>query len=540
MKVRKSTKKQNPSPPDLIALAERIVSCSETELPSVLKSFDRWVYPRSDLHAWVNVLDRLDDVLAEITTSYGLSKIQTNDFTPKTKELLLEILRRLCDLLLTSDLDVLYSTIFVLLRPSQQYANTTPFDSAQRHAALHRLLTLSRGWERLTSSGTDLTALATTQVELPADLAEVSVQYYPSSSSSEPSSSTPAPTSATPRRPAKPRGASTLDLGNVTTWSNSADQLASQAEAAQVPLDDQYVALNKVRLARAVTDLELRQKLLSIRLLALATYVYISNEDAAQSGLFLYEPDLVPEIADLIRAAPSDEIVTGALLALDACAHHRAKTTEVMTAVSANVNHGILISFLRHMVDKMVQGGELYKISSRADSTVSVPYELFDASIAFVAYISTSSTHANMLMGAGILPVLLDILGANNDRREQCIPRASGLIDSIIFSSPQAMSNFSGIDGINILVSKVKSEIERRIAATDHSPTETLSEETILTSANNPLRGVLRTLQRLMQASGGTEGLRNLVDSELPKCLRRIFETPAKFGPRVFALGKFI
>ncbi|WVF67237.1 hypothetical protein IAT40_001985 [Kwoniella sp. CBS 6097] len=474
MKVRKSTKKQNPSPPDLIALAERIVSCPETELPSVLKSFDRWVYPRSDLHAWVNVLDRFDDILAEITKTYGLSKIQTNDFTPKTKELLLEILRltcqRLCDLLLTSDLDVLYSTIFVLLRPSQQYANQTPFDSAQRHAALHRLLTLSRGWERLTSSGTDLTTLATTQVDLPADLTEVSIQYYPSS---EPSSSSTPPSTETPRRPARlagasstetPRrparlaqGASTLDLGNVTTWSNSADQLTSQAEAAQVPLDDQYVALNKIRLARAVTDLDVRRQLLSVRLLALATYVYISNEDAAQSGLFLYEPDLVPQIADLIRAAPSDEIVTGALLAFDACAHHRAKTTEVMTAVSANVNHGILISFLRHMVDRMVQGG---------------------------------------------------------------------------------LSNFSGVDGVNILVTRVKIEIERRLAASDATPTETLSEETILANANNPLRGVLRPLQRLMQASGGTEGLRNLVDSDLPKSLRRIFETPAKFGTRVFALGK--
>ncbi|OCF44407.1 hypothetical protein I317_01667 [Kwoniella heveanensis CBS 569] len=541
MKVRKSHKKQNPSGSDLVALANRIVTCTETELPSVLKAFDCWVYPRSDLHVWINVLDRFDDILADITKSYGLSKLQTNDFTPKTKELLLEILRvqrlllenctnrklfasydRLCDLLLTSDLDVLHATIFVLLRPAQQYANQTPMDSAQRHAALHRLLTLSRGWEKLTSSGTDLTTLATTQVELPADLAEVSVQYYPSS---EPSSSTSVPALETPRRPTmKARGASTLDLGNVGTWSNSADQLTTQAEAAQVPLDDQYVALNKIRLARAVNDLNLRRQLLTIRLLALATYVYISNEDAAQSGLFLYEPELVPQIADLIRAAPSDEIITGALLALDACAHHRAKTTEVMTAVSANVNHGILISFLRQMVDKMIQG-------------VSVPYEMFDASIAFIAYISTSPIHNNMLMGAGILRLLLDMLGVNNDRREQCIPRASGLLDSIIFSANQGMSNFSGIDGVNSLVSKVKAEIERRIAATDPLPTETLSEETILVSANNPLRGVLRPLQRLMQAAGGTEGLRNLVDSDLPKCLRRIFETPAKFGPRVFALA---
>ena len=39
------------------------------------------------------VLDRFDDVLADIIQSYDLAKLQTNDFTPKTKDLLLGILR---------------------------------------------------------------------------------------------------------------------------------------------------------------------------------------------------------------------------------------------------------------------------------------------------------------------------------------------------------------------------------------------------------------------------------------------------------------
>lgn len=39
------------------------------------------------------MLDRFDDVLANVIQSYELGKLQTNDFTPKTKELLLGILR---------------------------------------------------------------------------------------------------------------------------------------------------------------------------------------------------------------------------------------------------------------------------------------------------------------------------------------------------------------------------------------------------------------------------------------------------------------
>jgi E3 ubiquitin-protein ligase HUWE1 len=62
--------------------------------------------------------------------------------------------------------------------------------------------------------------------------------------------------------------------------------------------------------------------------------------------------------------------------------------------------------------------------------------------------------------------------------------------------------------------------------------------DTIILYRTNPLKAVLRSIHRLMQTSGGTEALRNLVDSELPKSLKRIFEASARFGPRVYALGK--
>ena len=39
-----------------------------------------------------------------------------------------------------------------------------------------------------------------------------------------------------------------------------------------------------------------------------------------------------------------------------------------------------------------------------------------------------------------------------------------------------------------------------------------------------------------MQSSGGTEALRNLVDSDLPRSLKVIYENYQRFGPKVFAL----
>lgn len=80
-------------PADLVKYTESIAEASDQDLVAILRRLTVWRYPRSDLHNWVAVLDRLDEALASIGISYGLNKLQTNDFTPKDKDLILEILR---------------------------------------------------------------------------------------------------------------------------------------------------------------------------------------------------------------------------------------------------------------------------------------------------------------------------------------------------------------------------------------------------------------------------------------------------------------
>lgn len=68
---------------------------SDHEVGELLKTaLPDWRWPRTDLQFWIRVLNRLDDILADICASYHLKDghVQLNDFTPKTKELLLAIL----------------------------------------------------------------------------------------------------------------------------------------------------------------------------------------------------------------------------------------------------------------------------------------------------------------------------------------------------------------------------------------------------------------------------------------------------------------
>lgn len=45
-------------------------------------------------------------------------------------------------------------------------------------------------------------------------------------------------------------------------------------------------------------------------------------------------------------------------------------------------------------------------------------------------------------------------------------------------------------------------------------------------------------MQRMMQASGTSEGLRTLIDSSLPASVKNIMANRATFGPAIFAIGK--
>lgn len=52
-----------------------------------------WKWPRSDLNAWIKVLNKFDDIMDQIITEYNVGKLQLEPFKPEAKELLSEILR---------------------------------------------------------------------------------------------------------------------------------------------------------------------------------------------------------------------------------------------------------------------------------------------------------------------------------------------------------------------------------------------------------------------------------------------------------------
>jgi E3 ubiquitin-protein ligase HUWE1 len=79
--------------PELVEVIKKLVELPQDELPVFLATIPSWLWPRSDLHSWVQVLNKFDDILRGFIEQYELEKLQVNPFTPLTKAIITEILR---------------------------------------------------------------------------------------------------------------------------------------------------------------------------------------------------------------------------------------------------------------------------------------------------------------------------------------------------------------------------------------------------------------------------------------------------------------
>ena len=74
-------------------MVAEILATPTDDRAECLSKVDSWKWPRSDLNSWIKVLNKFDAVLEEIIRDYDIDRLQVNEFTPRTKATLCEILR---------------------------------------------------------------------------------------------------------------------------------------------------------------------------------------------------------------------------------------------------------------------------------------------------------------------------------------------------------------------------------------------------------------------------------------------------------------
>ncbi|CCM01158.1 uncharacterized protein FIBRA_03206 [Fibroporia radiculosa] len=562
--------------PQVAELITKLHDTPNEELHEVLSQMDAWRWPRSDLNAWIKVLNKFDAILEEVIRDYDLDKLQINVFTPVTKKTVCEILRferlllenstnrktfnsydRLNSLMLTSDLDVLILTLNLLLRPAQQYSS----QPAVLHAlsiSTPRLTSLARRWSNLREYDINLVDLVTEkgkpQVEaLPTEAREVNFTFYKNEKLPLPTykdkgqSSEVQMTDVVPQTPTRKGGASS-GAGSTAQGSSSGavivhiesstieskepmDILADAMEMYSVPDDEKFELLTRIRTARALTPAYSsdREKLVMIRLLATAIFGHTHVESQAQSMLFLYEPDMITHIAELLQLDRDVDVQVQnvAIAALDSLGRYRNKIQDVLTAVNAGVNHGVLMALLRKTVVDVAQ------------PTSTLPQFFVESLLSFVTFVATHASGGNMVVGAGLVPLLIQVIENRLPNRLYVVSKTMQLLDNVLYGFNNAFQLFCNGRGVEVLVDRIEYEVELDLA---QCSTEEPSREVVISFGKllvpraAVLKHTLRSMHRMMQSSGTAEGLRGLLDSSLLRSAKKIMENRTVFGPSILPI----
>ncbi|KAI0829944.1 hypothetical protein BC628DRAFT_1314795 [Trametes gibbosa] len=564
--------------PQVVELIDKLAETPNEDLPQVLSQIDSWKWPRSDLNAWIKVLNKFDEILEESIRDYDIDNLQVNVFTPLTKKTICEILRferlllenstnrktfnsydRLNSLMFSSDLDVLTLALNLLLRPAQQYSSQ-PAVSHALSISTPRLTALAKRWPNLRDYDINLVDLVSekgkAQIEaLPTEAREVNFVFYrqaPSPAAAgkdkekekasegdvfDSVTQTPvrklSATVAGASGASTSSGAVTIHIDSKTIGSKPAmDILADSVEAHEVPNCEKFELLMRIRGAQAMTSEYAadREKLVVIRLLSTAIFGHTHSDSQAQSSLFLYEPDLIAHIAELLQLdrGVDVQVQTASVAALDAMSRYRSKIQDVLTAVNAGVNHGILMALLRKTVSDVAQ------------PTSTLPQAFVEALFSFITFMATHSSGGNMIVGAGLVPVLIQAIENRLPNRLYLVSKTMQLLDNVLYGYTNAFQLFCNARGVEILVDRIEYEVNLGIEewGNDGMPNDVVASYGKLSVARTAvLKHTMRSMHRMMQSSGTSEGLRGLLDSSLLKSVKKALQNRAIFGPSVLALA---
>ncbi|EJD34111.1 hypothetical protein AURDEDRAFT_109329 [Auricularia subglabra TFB-10046 SS5] len=436
---------------------------------------------------------------------------------------------RLNALLASSDLDVVVSVL-------QLQYSAKPAVAHVLRIASGRLESLSRLWTGLRDHGLEVADLVSPKKseevdELPASASDVRFTYYPRASDSKEPAAEPEG-NAPPQTPAKkpaatvgPNGPKVVQISSVATSNKEPMAILRETiEAHHVPESEQFELMCKIRTAWALGKSRKREReqLVIIRMLSIAVYARTQSESHAQAALFLYEPDLVSHLAEVLqfdRDAPI-AVQSAAISALDGLVRYRSKMQEVLTALNVGVNHGVLMALLRKIVAE----------AASPESTISSAF--IETVLSFVSHIASHAAGGNMIIGAGLVPVLIQIMDNTLPSMLSVVSKAMSLLDSVLYGFSNAFSILCNAHGVESLVARVEHEADLNLA--EHSQD---TEPRLSAVRTNVLKHLLRSVHRMMQSPGTTEGLRGLIDSSLPKTIKKIFQNKALFGPVVLPLA---
>ena len=287
----------------------------------------------------------------------------------------------------------------------------------------------------------------------------------------------------------------------------------------------------------------------SLRLISLVP-VHISAESAIENSLFLYQPDFVAQLAELVQpdSLVDISIRTAAITTLDTVSRIRSRVGEVATLLNVGVNHGSMLSILRQLLDDLrtTRVTSTQTNAEDCDSLEAQRIDYIDAVFNFLMHLQSTGFAGNMLLTAGVVPMLVDFVRPTQQSSPDSLlaaHRAVTFLDNFTYSFSNAGNPFSTAGGVAVFVDRVTQLVKRGLADTTASeakslpPSSTESDKQLGFLETTLLKSLFRCLQRLMGSGATSDGVRTLIDSSLVPSCRDVMLNKQLFGPQNYALA---
>ncbi|RCH95819.1 hypothetical protein CU097_014604 [Rhizopus azygosporus] len=244
-----------PLPPELKNVIEHLEKEDQSQISRWTNEIVEWKYPRSDFFQFVAVLNRFDTILENICKEYELTQhVQKKHFDATIKQTLLSILNftrllfdhcsnrslynsfeHLNSLLYTTDIDVLETTLALLIKPAQRMSNPT---AAHSNFSIQKDKVITE----LARSG-DIISSNDTQQEN-----KLVMSYYKEEEMGE---------------------LETIEYTIVPEKENDLDLFWTLVKKHQVPSEYHFELLNKIRLTNHKNNNNITRQLLKIRFMSI-------------------------------------------------------------------------------------------------------------------------------------------------------------------------------------------------------------------------------------------------------------------------------
>lgn len=348
-------------------------------------------------------------------------------------------------------------------------------------------------------------------------------------------------------------GPKTHEVRHTTLQSTSIYELLSRLPA-DMPKASQYEFLNRLRICHALMGTaQDRQLALGVRLLAITNLAYIHPEATFAEKVLKQDNDeprrfqLVYQLAELIHpsadGAPDTPLwlQATALASLEAISVVPAKYSDVLSALNANVNHGVLLYVIRKAVASMKEDPV-----EPDDGKVTDADHWRGTLFALTLHMAMSSRIGQEMASAGLLEILVEILNIRSETATRNYSMVLGFLDTLVHTYQGAFTAFSaagGLDAISNLIIDTVARSKEQAATGEGTKPELhaqLVDYEIHFYQQQTLKWILKFIHHIMTnafsfGANTDRLLRNLVDnSALLGSLRVITEDMRVFGSVVW------